>query len=507
MGLATTLQHPAVREDAARPLSLGIDVGTTNTKVALVSLGGPAVRVRAVASAPTPAPSALAPTLLALVRQVVEGEPAPQAIGIASMAETGAALDESGAPIGDWVHWNAERPGVEAHALARRLGWAELVAATGVRPSPKVPLAMLAWLRAHRPGTWSAMRRWAGVADLAGLVLTGTLVTDHTLAGRTMAYRLPVGDARTPASFDADLLAEVGLRPEHVPAVAGADEVAGHLSDQAFVSVGLVAGTPVVIAGHDHAVGAYAAGVRRPGDIADSFGTAEAVLSVVASPPDPIAVARAGMSAVVTVGGTHRAVLAGSPGAGALVQWWLDHEAAGWTADELFLAVLDLDDEPGDVLVLPYLHGRQTPMPDPDARLRVLGRHAGHTPAQLGRSLLEGLCLHARWMAAEQLRLTDGGVTGQVTAFGAPLLANPALLRIKSRVMPGTLQFVSTPEAVAAGAALVAAVRAGLIDPDDAVLDRETAPAVTGTDIGYDELFHAFVAAATAQIPQRGEAQ
>ena len=41
------------------------------------------------------------------------------------------------------------------------------LAATGVRPSAKVPLATWAWLRTHRPETLDAMARWAGVADLA----------------------------------------------------------------------------------------------------------------------------------------------------------------------------------------------------------------------------------------------------------------------------------------------------------------------------------------------------
>jgi sugar (pentulose or hexulose) kinase len=408
-------------------------------------------------------------------------------VGIASMAETGVPLDASGVPIGNWLRWDGHRARVEAEDLSHRLGWAALVAATGVRPSAKIPLATWAWLRTHRPGTWSAMARWAGAADLAGRLLTGRLATDHTLAGRTMAYRLPSHGSALPGGFDAELLGEVGLRPEQLPDVVTGG-IAGRVSDPAF---GLSLGTPVVIAGHDHAVGAYAAGVRQPGDVADSLGTAEAIMSVVAVTPDPVEVARAGMSAVVTVGGIHRAVLAGSSTAGAVVRWWLEHESGGIDADELFAQVLDLDDRPTEVLVLPYLSGRQAPDPDPSARLRIIGR-SDQSPAYLARAMLEGLCLHARWIAREQFRLA-GLVAPPVTVFGRPVVANPAWMRVKAQVMPWPLRLVTESEAVAAGAALLAAERAGLVSPAPA-LEQRPAPTPGGAD--YDESFARFVAAA-----------
>ncbi|HZE51423.1 MAG TPA: hypothetical protein VE074_17740, partial [Jatrophihabitantaceae bacterium] len=59
------------------PTCVGIDLGTTNTKVALVETSSSAVRVRAVASAPTPVPADLAITVSALLRRVLDGAPAP----------------------------------------------------------------------------------------------------------------------------------------------------------------------------------------------------------------------------------------------------------------------------------------------------------------------------------------------------------------------------------------------------------------------------------------------
>jgi sugar (pentulose or hexulose) kinase len=350
-----------------------------------------------------------------------------------------------------------------------------------VRPSAKVPLATWAWLRTHRPDTWGAMARWAGVADLAAFLLTGHLVTDHTLAGRTMAYRLPAEDL--PTTFDDALLAEVGLRPHHLAVVT-----------QEPVSVtgfaGLRDGTPVVVAGHDHAVGAYACGVRDPGDVADSLGTAEAVMTVVAAAPDPVAAGRAGMSVVVTVGGRYRAVLAGQSSAGAAVEWWLANEAGTASREELFAG---LPDGPTGVLVLPYLQGRQTPAPDPRARLRVVGRRPEHDRAVLAKALLEGLSLHTRWMLDEQARIAGGAGPPTVYLFGGAVAGNPAWTATKARVLPGTLRVVPAPEPVAVGAALVAAVRAGLVAEPGPTLPSDPAPAGATP---YDDMYHRFVRAA-----------
>jgi xylulokinase len=487
-------------------LAVGIDLGTTNTKVVLVAIGASELRIRALASAPTPEPRDVKGVLVTLLRQVLDGAPPPDAVGIASMAETGVPLDASGTPIGPWLRWDSQRAGPEAEALSRRLGWEHLVESTGVRPSAKVPMATWSWLRAHQARTWAAMTAWAGVADLAGRLLTGRLCTDHTLAGRTMAYRLPPPGEPVPDAFDADLLAEVGMRPEQLPAVGPPTGVAAHLRDPDVVACGLRAGTPVAVAGHDHAVGAFACGVRAPGDVANSLGTAEAVMSVVAGRIDPLRVARAGMSTVMTVGGRHRAILAGSSSAGAAVGWWLDNNSGGVPADQLFSQVLASGDRPTDVIVLPYLSGRQAPEPDPRARLRVIGRRPSHGPAELAKALLEGLCMQTRWMLDEQAELARLAKAPIVTLFGGAVPGNPAWVRIKAQVLPGELRVVDAAEPVATGAALVAAVRAGHLGPDAPALDWRPAPTAKHPQTAYDPSFARFVAAATGRGPgPRGE--
>jgi xylulokinase len=452
--------------------------------------------------APTPAdPDAL----VRLVRNgiaALTGGVTVAAVGIASMAETGVALDADDRPVTELLRWDARRGTADADRLAEAYGRAELFAATGVRPAGKTPLATWAWLRRARPAAFRRMARWAGVADLVCLALTGRLVTDHTLAGRTMAYRLPAASAALPPGFDADLLAAVGLRPSQLPAI---DPVAPALPGV------LPAGTPVVVAGHDHAVGAWASGVREAGGVADSLGTAESLVRVLGRPVDRDSVAEQGMSLVRTVGG-REALVAGSPAAGAALDRGLadlvrdDPPVPGRAAsspgppadtagrprrDALLAAASALPERPTGLLVLPYPAGRQCPEPDPSARLRVVGRGS---PAELARALVEGLAFQARWMYEAQRDLA-GAADGPLTVLGGG--GTDLWPRLKAAVSPVPVRHVTAVEPVATGAALLAAYRAGLVPEPPAL------PAVPlgAPDPAYEAPYRAFVRAARGREP------
>jgi len=537
-------------------LALGIDVGSTNTKAVLVRLaagpgspvGDPLPRPRAVrvAVAPTPrdAPGLIA-AVLHLVREVTAGgEAAPAVVGIASMAESGVPLDARGEPLTEILRWDGARAAAQARGLASTLGAPEVFAATGVRLSGKTPLATWAWLAEEHPATAGRMARWAGAADLVALAMTGRLVTDHTLAGRTGAYRLdgddgalPAGrDASLPAGFDAALLAAVGMTPGRLPEVVRPSE-AGRavVVSPAFADAGVPLGTPVVVAGHDHAVGSWAARARRPGDRADSLGTAEAVLTVLpaGSRPEPAAVSAAGMSLVRTAGGCFPALVAGNPRAGALVAWWLGalgEDLAARVSAQVGAAVAD-DPRPTGRLVLPYPQGRQCPAPDPGARLRLIdavGRDVATAPphedaATWTRALLEGLAFHARWMLEDQARLSglERGVTerglvkesgpvtvpgpvlvpGPVTVLGGASGLGPAWVAVKAAVSPWPVRVSDAAEPVALGAALLAASRIGLVEEDLASIPLRD---ITGDSrrnrrgSDFEVIFAGFVAAASA---------
>ncbi|MGI5397438.1 FGGY-family carbohydrate kinase [Streptomyces sp. CA-251251] len=449
---------------AGAPLLAGVDVGSTHCKAVLTDLSGHVV-ARAQRDTPRGAGGHTHPTarllgaaLEALGSCVRRAGCPPVAIGLTGMAEAGALLAPDGSALTPVLAWSDPAPAGHADRLGAAHGARTLHSRTGVLPSAKTPLAKWCALADEHPDLPARASAWAGAADLVAHALTGSLGTDATFAQRTMAW------SPHTRSWQHDLLAEAGLTEDHMPPVRPPGRPVGRVTAEAAAATGLAARTPVVIAGHDHLVGAWAAGVRRPGQVADSMGTAEAVLTVSAEPPDPAA-ALQGMSYGRHVDGSHWIVLAGMRSSGALVEWFCDRymglgDAPGAARYEAFARlVAAAPEEPTGLVALPYPDGRSCPDPDPHARCDVLGLGPDHGLPELARALLEGAAHHARWMTDTQAGLT-GHRPQAVTLLGGST-RQQAWTRIKAAVSPWPTLLCREPEAPALGAAAWAGAAVG----------------------------------------------
>ncbi|WP_051941198.1 FGGY-family carbohydrate kinase [Phaeacidiphilus oryzae] len=476
---------------ARAPLLAGLDIGTTHVKALLCEPSGEVV---ARAKSPTPyggsphthpADALLSAAFRALADclRAVDGR-LPAALGVTGMAEAGVPLDADGRPIGPVRAWSDPAPAAHAARLAGAFGRAGLHARTGVLPSAKVPLAKWCALAAEEPGLLARMRSWAGAADLVVHALTGEVATDATFAQRTMAWD-PVEARWLP-----ELLREAGgLTPDRLPRVCAPGQPAGRVTAQAAGGTGLRAGTPVVVAGHDHLVGAWAAGVRGPGEVADSMGTAEAVLTVTAEPPDRAPAAAEGMSWGRSADGAGYVVLAGAASSGLLVEWFCDRFLGAVRGEERYAEFIRLVESlPADVpcgpVVAPYANGRSAPRPDPSARLAVHDMELAHGPEHLARAILEGTAHHARWMTDTQSRLCGAAAPRSVTLLGGSTRLR-AWTALKAAIGPWPTRVCAEPEAAALGAALLAGAAAtggpGAADPS--VPSVPSAPAAPSTGL------------------------
>jgi len=499
---------------------IGVDIGSTHIKAVLAAPGRGVVHVarrdtptRAAPGGAVHRPDELLGAVESAIAECAAaagamsgagpGSTRPLAIGIASMAEAGVPLDGRGRPVGEIVAWFDPRPAPQAEWLERRVGAPALFARTGLRPEPKYTLPKLLWLREERPREFARLRRWAGVAELAAHHLTGELATNASLACRTAAFS--VAERR----WDAGLLALAGLEPEQMPAVLPLGRPVGGLTAAAGARLGLAAGTPVAIAGHDHMAGALGAGVTRPGDVLDSMGSAEATFLVTRAPALADELRRSGFSS-----GCHALdgawyVGGGLQASGALVEWFIDRflgagvvgaaaasagvaTAPGPDRYSAFLALLDrAGPEPARPLVRPYLRGRTAPHRDPSAALEVAGMTESDGLPQLAAAVIDGAAFHVRWMLEELERLT-GARPGRVRVIGGGA-RNPRWLAAKAALGPGRFEVAQTEEAAALGAALAAGVAGGAYATVPAALaDAATTKAIPippGARAGYDAAY------------------
>ncbi len=264
---------------------LGVDVGTTDLKVLATTVTGVEIAVVAAPNRWTQRagrytemnPDVLVEALVTLlgraVTAVVEraGPLEVAAVGLTGMGETGVLLDAAGRPLHPLVAWFDPRGGTELRALTQG-ALAGFCARTGLPISAQSSLAKLLWMRDS--GTRLAGTRWLNLLEYLVVRLGGVAVTEMSLLGRTGLWDQ---DADAPwAAALAQLGADETVLPPRVPA----GTPLGRVTPDAGLPPELT-GAVLTLAGHDHPVAAVGSGVTGPGEVFDSFGTAEALVRTV----------------------------------------------------------------------------------------------------------------------------------------------------------------------------------------------------------------------------------
>jgi sugar (pentulose or hexulose) kinase len=435
-------------------LMLGIDVGTSACKAALLDRDG-VERAHGQAVTPwqrLPAGAeveceALFEAAVAASRAALAGAPAGRvrAVGVTSMAETGALLDSRGRPLAPAIAWHDARGRDESRLLADELGADRFVETTGVPASPLCSLAKLRWLAEHRPATRSAAR-WLSVAEWVVRRLGGRDVAEWSLASRTglldLSARAPFAEALAWAGMPDDVLGEL------VPAGTAAGTAnAPELPE--------CQGAVLTVAGHDHLVAGVGVGVVAPGDVLDSCGTAEALVRVVAPPLTGDQV-RSSVAGGVTVGwhlAEGRQALLGSLWSGLALQEVLDELGVDEsTRAKLSADALALDAAPALDL---ELHSLTRP---------ALRLPTGAAPEAIWRGAIdavgaevEALLAHIDAVAGPRRRVVVAGGWARDEAVRA------------SKASLGAVEAPPVIEAGARGAALLGGVAAGIYESVDAL--------------------------------------
>jgi xylulokinase len=461
----------------ARPLFLGLDVGTSGVKAILISVDGSVVAVATTPlslSTPRPGWAEQHPddwwkASVQSIRGVLSRRPNErvEAVGISGQMHSSVFLDRSGDVVRPALLWCDGRTTAECEEITLRAGgedrlrdWVRNAALEGFT------LPKLLWLRNNEPDSWARVATVVLAKDFIRYRLTGELASEPSDASGTLMF----DPARL--AWSDEILAATSVSRALLPNVGRSSDVLGRVTAAAAEMTGLATGVPVVGGGADNACGAAGVGVVAPGEAVASWGTSGTVLAPTAEPlVDPGLRAHTFchvaprtwyvMGVVLSAGGAFAWYreqvardLAGSPGADAK----LDAEAA--------TVPLGAD----GVTFLPYLQGERTPHRDASARGAFLGLSLAHSRAHMTRAVLEGIAFALRdslsilrnlGLSPSQLLLTGGGAK---SAFIRQLQAN---------VYGVPVCTVNREEGPAYGAALLAAVGAGAF-PDLASAARAT---------------------------------
>lgn len=441
-------------------ITLGVDVGTTHTKV--LALDVEAGRTRALESAATPVvrgsdgeahrPAQVLETVLDLTASVVEQLPAgarPSALCVASVGEEVVLIDATGAPVGDVITWYDPRGLDEAAAFMAGPG-ADLPLSRRWPPDATFSIFKLLWIKAHDPGALTRATTWTDLGDFVLHGLGGDLVMDWTHASRAGAFDLAA------RAWDSATVEATGLELTFPRLVPGRTVIGG-LEPALAKRLGLSTELALVSGGHDHLCGAYGAGVRSTRELYLSAGTSEAHLSLLEAPLGGEAAEGVDQGCYVDDSTWYQHINIHS---GHFFQQWRALLFDGVDDEAMYRAVAAAEASGIHFDVTDDLRlGRLDDVPyDADA-------------AAVMRAVLEGLARRSGAII-ERLEAAAGAPYELVLAAGHPTRV-PFWRDLRARTYDRPMARVTEPETTAFGAAVMAAHAIEGDAPTDVVAGRE----------------------------------
>ena len=401
--------------------TIGIDIGTSAVKVAVVSLQG-SVLAEASRTYPThtPHPGWVEQTpgdwwsaASAATREAADMAGADiVGVGLAGQLNGLVMLDENDQILGDAIIWLDTRATAEAEALKQRFA-SELHDRAATELTAIAVLSKLAWLARHDAGRLGRTRRVLLVKDYILWRLTGIVATDPSDAASTGMMDVHTLD------WIEELCAGAGFDPAILPPILPSMEVAGRLSAQAAEATGLSVGLPVVPGGGDVAALAVGCGVSEPGILGVTLGTAGlVVLGVDASVPFQVST---GLWRVTHADPT-RAIWLGLVMSGGLSLSWLHRvlrsAAPGLAFESMTRLAETVPAGARGVSFVPFLEGSATPYGEPQARGVFGGLSSSTGAGEMVQAVMEGVAFNvlqcvemfeAHGATIAEVRMAEGG--------------------------------------------------------------------------------------------------
>ena len=377
-------------------------------------------------------------------------------VAVASVGEAAVPLDAKGEPTYHAIAWFDRRAVDEFAWLERTIGADALFTLTGLSAQPIHGLNKLLWLKANEPDAYGRTESWLNIADYLAWRLSGVAATDYSIASRTLAL-----DIRT-LEWAGDLLAEVGVPPSLFQPLRPSGARLGPVTNEAARQTGLPESCAVGVGGHDHILGALAAGAWREGVVVNSLGTAEALLVALDRPIDGVELGRRGYNqGAIFVDRPGYYAVGGLFTSGAAIEWF--RRLLGGDLSDAELIKEGEAAPPGSlgVCFLPHLRMASSPRPNAAARGAFIGLGTDAGRGVLYRAILEGIAFDARAILEGLLEFPGMPSVRSLRAIGGST-RNRLLMAIKAAVYGREITIAEMPETVSLAAAILGGLAAGV---------------------------------------------
>lgn len=479
------------------PCAIGIDIGTTNLKVALVDDAA-----RVICAVPRPLSVERGPgtaeqdagsmwdQVVDAVREVTASHPAVAAdvvaLAVCSQYSSIVPVDPDAIPVAPMLMWQDQRGTDHSYAIMSRdeRAFPTFVERHGIPPiGSGLSLGHILHFQLDRPDVHAATHAYLEAMDYATARLTGRIVaSQHT------SFMVQCCDNRTLATtaYADELVALAGVDPSRLPPLIRVDDPVGPLRADVATTLGLPPAVMVYAPTNDTAAVAVATGAFSVGRAGLAIGTTSVLVDAV---PD----FRTDLEhQILSMPGPYadRYVVCAENGLGGKV---LEHvlEQVVYATDVLgdhqvtdLYAHLDATLQAtaagaGGVMFLPWLGGSLAPVASGAVRGGFVHMSLETGRAELVRAVVEGVAHNLGWLLPYVEAFTGEAIRDIVFVGGAARSAQ--WCQVLADVLDRRVSPLDGPEAGAARAmALLALERHGVLAAAD--LDR----AAAGTTAAFE---------------------
>ncbi len=370
------------------PVSLGIDLGTSELKAILMDAGGTVLAHAGVHLSVSrrhrgwseQAPQDWWQACLQALDQLRGHEAYSRVacIGLSGQMHGAVLLGEDDRVLYPAILWDDSRAVAEAEQLGA--GFADV---TGSLPMAGLTAPKLLWLQRHEPEVFQAIDCVLSPKDYLRLRLSGERISEMSDAAGTLWLDVARREWFTP------MVHATGLAPRQLPRLVEGREAAGVVR---VAGLGLPPGVVIAGGGGDNPVAAVGIGAIKGGDGFITLGTSAAIVAITErAVGNPGSAVHSFCHALPNRWYTMGAMLAGA----SCLRWVT--RLTGMRDEQALLDQLQTQLPLGQPvpldapLFLPYLAGERTPHNDPLLRGGFMSLGHDCTPAMLGYAVLEGV--------------------------------------------------------------------------------------------------------------------
>lgn len=376
-----------------------------------------------------------------------------KACAISSFGEAFVPIDKTGNVLRKSIVATDPRGKAELEMLLNKIPRSELMRVTGLPPSITYSIIKILWIKNNETEIYKRIWKFLLIQDFICFKLCGEIVTNPSLASRTMAFDVEEG------KWSPKILDAIEIDKSLFSKIISSGTLIGQISKKTAMELGLSKPFMLAMGSHDQPCAALGAGVINDRMALISTGSTEGIISILPKkllqdsieefnfPREPF-----------VINGVYN-TLAYNHTAGFLLKWFIEtfiSRNGNELKDTEILKYFDsmCPEPPTEIFVLPHFSGSGTPHMDADSKGAIIGLNLSTSKYEIYKAFLEGMtyelacnleCLNKFGVQISSIRAAGGGANSKVW------------LQIKADIFNKEITTLECNETAALGASILAA--------------------------------------------------